>query len=357
MDKLTPGQLRDLVSLITEYENPTSNYKSMGHLLMTEAARREGEVKPEDRVYHWNEEILTHAEAVKRGIVNTEREGLGSAACEHEWQQRGPMHSPVCVKCDAFQDNLVEPPSAFRLEVGKSYARRDGTGPVKILSYYEGLAYPFYDTCGFTYKRDGGVGRNLPNHPHDLVALWQAEAQAPQTDADDLVQRCNEWLTRLTKDMRVIDANNLLALCVVRIEMQADKIEGLDSDLSFAHERLREVAAERDALKARLDEALKAGHAHREAWIQATEGGRAAVEKWLASQDRVADAEHMCAIATADYANEKARANKNEARVAELEATIAKFSQAPYLTVHRDFVKPGYFKPGIAYSEGDKTNG
>jgi hypothetical protein len=42
-----------------------------------------------------------------------------------------------------------------------------------------------------------------------------------------------------------------------RREAEADKIDGLESDLSFAKQRCNEIAAERDALKARAEAAEK----------------------------------------------------------------------------------------------------
>jgi len=111
----------------------------------------------------------------------------------------------------------------FRLEVSKSYARRDGTGPVSIVSKGGGF---FNDVENDVYYEDGRyTAPKLPADPRDLVALWQAEAQAPQTDADEY-----------GANMRVLGerfGQNLVAPLVVERDALKARVAELENALKF----------------------------------------------------------------------------------------------------------------------------
>ncbi len=165
-------------------------------------------------------------------------------------------------------NNAGAKPATFRLEVGKEYVRRDGTGPVKIVS--KGTVFFSDDTTRLYYENSSYTKIN--EDPRDLVALWQAEAQAPQTDKAPWDLPKGKYVKPQT------DADDLV-------------------------HRLRDVA--RDYRSGRVDHTCSD-----------------AADRIEALKARVTDAEHMCAIATADYANEKARADKAEARAAKLDELV-----------------------------------
>lgn len=156
---------------------------------------------------------------------------------------------------------------ALRMEAEAEEAARRDAG-AKVCQYGNacpdtGGPCPACQGAGSQDDGDPEIGQRLVDC-NRCGGTGKAEAQAPQTD--DLVQRCNEWLTRLTKDQRVIDANNLLTLCVERIEKQAGEIAGYCEEMSVIDDQLDDykeshgnLTAERDALNARvarLEEAL-----------------------------------------------------------------------------------------------------
>jgi hypothetical protein len=129
--------------------------------------------------------------ALKSLAEDYEREGLGNAAAgcyaakdgECSWADCPQNRDGEPAKTGRHCPRLNSAP--FRLEVGKSYARRDGTGPVKIVEY-DGKNTLFRDNGGFDYLPDGRLAMTFKQeHPRDLVALWQAEAQAPEPNIAD----------------------------------------------------------------------------------------------------------------------------------------------------------------------------
>jgi hypothetical protein len=211
-DKLTPGQLRDLADILSLWcENGRLDIA-----VRDEAARREGEQKLEPftpnkgcKTYDRCRRDAFCADALHCASLS---EGLGSAA-------------------------------TFTLEVGREYARRDGTGPVKIVADDKDV-WPMYGDDGQLYTRDGFFRTHHNIDPRDLVALWQAEAQAPQTGADDLLVKRVRWLAAQYPDC---------GLAADRIEAWRDRAAGLDA-------KNMALAAENDALKARvarLEEAFR----------------------------------------------------------------------------------------------------
>ena len=105
-----------------------------------------------------------------------------------------------------------------------------------------------------TCNDDPAVCADVPGLRHCEKA--QREEPAPSPDADDLMTSLRHYASNLSNPF----GQTICAEAADRIEAQADKIEGLDSDLSFYKMRCEEVAAERDALKARvarLEDALR----------------------------------------------------------------------------------------------------
>jgi|GEM_PF-4919044 len=216
MDKLTPGQLRDLAdTLFAESAQMLSaadiiKYQ-MAETLRDEAARREAAAKTElVQTIQVGEVVAPPARIC--GTIG-EREGLGSAAAEYKQilddfrKGEKPPFPPA-------------PPAPFRLEVGKSYARRDGLKPVQIVSVDKDprSLYPF-NSLGDCYTADGlWLAGNVCGK--DLVALWQAEEKAQQTDA--------ECISLSTADGRICILasvhDRIVAAMQKRIEAQAQEI-------------------------------------------------------------------------------------------------------------------------------------
>jgi hypothetical protein len=184
MDKLTPTQLRDLAN-IASFTTPhdgrddvrVAPFALLALWLREEAARREAEAK------ELGQTNARAADAPRDAAVCNpvgEREGLGSAAASVDGHS---TDAEIAEVADSLRASLAAP---FRLEVGKSYARRDGTGPVKIVKISEGL---IFSARGDDYEHYTPSGKH-PYHPtspnpRDLVALWQAEAQAPEPSIAD----------------------------------------------------------------------------------------------------------------------------------------------------------------------------
>jgi hypothetical protein len=128
--------------------------------------------------------------ALKSLAEDYEREGLGNAAAgcyaakdgECSWADCPQNRDGEPAKTGRHCPRLNSAP--FRLEVGKSYARRDGTGPVKIVADDRDV-WPLHGDDGHHYTRDGFFRTRYYIDPRDLVALWQAEAQAPEPNIAD----------------------------------------------------------------------------------------------------------------------------------------------------------------------------
>jgi hypothetical protein len=246
MDKLTPGMIAQVLREIRHCMNgdkisQREILERLGQLDDEEAARREGEQKPEPCAFDTGEH---HCKRCRRSVVTSrhkecEREGLGSAAASTKWNgsfwenERGEMAKPDDAK-----------PAPFRLEVGKSYARRDGTGPVKIVADRGDAIWPMTDDSGNSYQSDGSIEHRGKGDPRDLVALWQAGAQAPQTDAEELHSR------------KCAALNYLGAACdcggVDLPVSLTDRIEALRKAKKAWRAGAEQYKAERDALKAQL---------------------------------------------------------------------------------------------------------
>ncbi len=191
-----------------------------------EAARREAKTKI---VVGIDDELSPREKALRTAAVvpepyELEREGLGSAAeflfCECCFTTKTCREAGACkYKSDAAKQrvenqdeiaSLLETPAAsvdghstdaeiaevadamradlvtpFRLEVGREYARRDGTGPVRIVSENRDFIWPMRGDNGAYYTENGCFFSPNDTHPRDLVALWQAEAQAPEPSIAD----------------------------------------------------------------------------------------------------------------------------------------------------------------------------
>ncbi len=265
MDKLTPGQLRDIAdTIMLAREDVLSGADIVRHQMATslreEAARREAEAK------ELGQTNARAADAPRDAAVcnpTGEREGLGSAAADYQRIIDDFRKSPdsVVAELSAQLAKLIEnrrgrvgaptdDAAPFRLEVGREYARRDGTGPVKIV--HEGdVAWPMRSASGVNYTRDGLVPGSRKRDPGDLVALWQAEAQAPQTDADDLLAE----LGRLHKFFVGKNAPKDAAAvkgAADRIEAQARTIKAFELEHGGRALSRAQLRAERDALKARV---------------------------------------------------------------------------------------------------------
>jgi len=252
-DKLTPGQiaqvLREVVKCTdSELElNPFALGDRANALDREEAARREGEQKPE-------------------------------ACAVHDWDCR-PTRPCVCLRCGATASLPAE---------------REGMGSAAAFERCAGCITPLMCT-------------------NNQACLREPEAQALQTDARDTAHRLLDHLQTYAQELSlsvVVD----IAKAAAHIKAQAREIA--QANAFIANDAVREslafaaVEAERDALKARAFQ-YEAGSGPR---IVIADNVNAELERL---QTRVADAEHMCAVATSDYANEKAR-------VAELEAERTK---------------------------------